>query len=260
MSKKTWATPSGTAYNFYLDILDQPHTLIAGATGSGKSVILNGIIHTALFKCPNDINFIFCDPKMVELSKYANLPHTLKYADTVPAMRDALQYATDIMQSRFAEMKATGLQETDKRHIYVIVDEFSDLVTKGADSVLNRQKTTCEALVESIGQLGRAAHVHLILTTQFPDRKVIKAHIFQSMTAKIALRCDSAIESRQIIGQSGAELLPDYGDCLYKKPCFLQHYTGVPIIPDEDIDARIKWWTDQVPPPSLFSRLFGRSK
>lgn len=234
----TWTTPAGSRNNFYYDVLQQAHTLIAGATGSGKSVIINGLIYTALFQSPSNAALILCDPKRVELNQYAKLPHTIRYAETIPEILQTLNYAAGVMEQRFVDMKRQGLKETTERHIYVIIDEYADLM-------LNCRPAELKAM-QHIAELGRAAHVHLILATQAPNRQVIKANIAVNMTAKIALRCDSAIESRQIIGEKGAELLPQYGDCLYKTPSRgIRHYTGIVKIPDEELTARAQWWARQ---------------
>lgn len=89
----TWTTPSGEAYNLYLDMLKQPHLLIGGVTGSGKSAAINGLIYTALFKAPCQVSFVLCDPKMVELSRYKDLPHVLRFGKTLGEIKDALNYA-----------------------------------------------------------------------------------------------------------------------------------------------------------------------
>lgn len=254
----TWTTPAGEVYDFYQDALKQSHLLIAGVTGSGKSVIINALIYTALYKSPNNVAFILCDPKMVELSRYAKLPHVLRYADTLEGIKNALQYAHAVMMSRFAEMKKQGIQETTERDIYVIVDEFADLVTKGASREENAVKRACESCIESIGKLGRAAHVHLILATQAPNRQTIKANIALNMTARIGLRCEYPTESRQVIGDNSLCNFPNpmiehRAECKYKTAAGIVHY-NVPMIPAEDITTRIEWWTSQN--KGFFKRLF----
>lgn len=120
----------------------------------------------------------------------------------------------------------------------------------------NAFKKACEARIESISKLGHAAHVHLILATQAPNRQTLKANITLNITARVALHCDSPIESRQIIGCNGAETLPRYGQCYYKTPEGLERWE-LPMIPAEDIADRIKWWTEQTK-PKLFR--FSRNK
>lgn len=254
-----WKRPISTYSELYDNMLQQAHLLIAGATGSGKSVVINALIYTALRKAPCQVSFILCDPKMVELSRYEHLPHTLRYADTLDGIADALSYAHKLMMDRFRDMKRAGQVETTERDIYVIVDEFADLVTRGPDRNENKLRATCEQYVESIGKLGRAAHVHLILATQAPNRKTLKANIILNMTAKLALRCMYPIESKQIIGIPNAVNLPD-PKFAHKAQGYYQHglelsLYNLPMIPAEDISARIKWWMDQKP-KGFLARLF----
>jgi S-DNA-T family DNA segregation ATPase FtsK/SpoIIIE len=150
------------------------------------------------------------------------------------------------MEARFCDMERRGLVETDKGHLYVIIDEYADLMLNCTKSQLK--------VIQHIAELGRAAHVHLILATQAPSRQVITAPIAVNMTCKIALRCDSAIESRQIIGRPGAEQLPQYGDCLIKIPSQgIHHYTNVKMYTDAELAERVSWWTSQHP---IVNRLF----
>lgn len=254
-----WKTPSGITYDLYEDMLQQAHLLIAGTTGSGKSVVINALIYTALFNAPCQASFILCDPKMVELSRYERLPHTLKYADTLPGIASALEYAHKLMMDRFRDMKRSRIVETTEEDIYVIVDEFADLVTRGPDRAENKLRAACEQYVESIGKLGRAAHVHLILATQAPNRKTLKANIILNMTAKLALRCMYPIESKQIIGIPNAVNLPDpkiehRAQGYYQHGLELERF-NLPMIPQEKIAKQIKWWMDQK--PGFLRNLFG---
>lgn len=234
----TWQTPSGAVNQFYRSVLAQPHTLIAGATGSGKSTVINGLIYTALFLPPDECKLVLCDPKMVELARYAPLPHTLRHGQTIPEIMDALRETGAVMDSRFRRMKREGKRETEEPHIYVFIDEYADLV-------LNCTKKQLK-IVQHIAELGRAAHVHLIVATQAPSRQVITAPIAVNMTCKIALRCDSAIESRQILGVAGAERLPIYGSALVKMPSQgVRLASGLQCYPDYALDAQVMWWTSQ---------------
>jgi S-DNA-T family DNA segregation ATPase FtsK/SpoIIIE len=234
----TLQTPGGAVNSFYRAVLKQPHALIAGATGSGKSTIINGLIYAALFQPPSECKLVLCDPKMVELARYAPLPHTLRHGQTIPEILDALEEAGAVMDSRFRHMKRDGKRETDEPDIYVIIDEYADLV-------LNCTKKQLK-IVQHIAELGRAAHVHLVVATQAPSRQVITAPIAVNMTCKIALRCDSAIESRQILGVSGAEQLPIYGSALVKMPSKgVRLATGIKYYDDATLDERVEWWTHQ---------------
>ncbi len=268
MPNKQWITPAGKSYNLYQNMLEQSHLLIAGSTGSGKSVVINAILYHALFKAPQDApgccQLILCDPKRVELVRYKALPHVLRFANTLQTIADALTYAHSIMMARYADMEKRGLVDWDGGDLYIIVDEFADLILHNSDRAENRTRTAIESTIQSLAQMGRAAHVHLIMATQAPNRKTIKANIVLNMTARLALKCESPIESKQIVGIAGAELLPDprVEHCahgLYKTGFDVAKW-NLPMIPPEEITERVKWWTDQVKPTGFLSRLFGRSE
>lgn len=259
---KTWTRPAGTLYNIYSDFLEQKHLMIAGASGSGKSVLLNGIILNALYKFPGNTEdsaqFIFIDAKRVELSAYKHLPHTLFYASDPQDMIDALQYAMDITERRYKEMEAEELKKYAGSDIYVIIDEFADLMTT--------DKRRAKPLVQRLAQIGRAAKIHIILCTQCPLSTIIPTEIKVNFDSIIGLHTASARHSRNILEVTGCEQLPAYGECLYIKPGHdIQHFSGIPLFTDDQISERVKWWTDQVPPTptkktGLFSRLFCTKK
>ncbi len=269
MSDK-WYTPAGKSYDLYKNMLEQHHLLIAGACGSGKSVVINALIYHAMRKAPQDApgccQLILCDPKRVELVRYKNLPHVLRFANSLETIAEALAHAHNIMMARYADMEKRGLVEYDRGDLYVIVDEFADLILHNSDREANRIRTQVENMIQSLAQMGRAAHVHLILATQAPNRKTIKPNIVLNMTARLALRCESPIESKQIINQPGAELLPDprvehRAHGLYKTGFTVEEW-NLPMTPPEDIAERIAWWTKQVEPAPTFGflrRLFKAS-
>ena len=129
---QTWRTPEVTYSRLYDDMLHQTHLLIAGATGAGKSTVVNGMIHAALKDSPVKVGFILIDPKGTELDEYKNLPHTLIYADAANDPKDkpmlacinALKYAMQLYKTRTAEMKRRKLRMYDGSDIYVIIDEL----------------------------------------------------------------------------------------------------------------------------------------
>lgn len=251
MGKNAWITPPGKFYHLYKDMLSQNHLLIAGVNGSGKSVLINALVYTALQEAPTDCKFILCDPKMVELVRYQDLPHTLRYADTLEGIAAALESAHKTMMERFSDMKKRRVVEWEGQHIYIIVDEFADLVCKGPDRAENKLRSSCEQYIESISKLGRAAHVHLILATQAPNRKTLKANILLNMTARVGLRCMFPIESKQIIGTDMCCTLPNpktsgRAEAYYFKDLSLERWE-IPMIPAEDIKERIEWWESQKP-------------
>ena len=239
---KEWNTPGGTAPRLYLDILQQPHLLIAGSTGSGKSVLINGIIYTALYKAPPQLQFIMIDPKRVELYQYKPLPHCLLYASEPDEIAATLTAAVAIMDDRYKALQAQGLREWSGGHIYIIIDEFADLMTT--------QKRDTLPQLQRLAQLGRAAHLHLIAATQRPTKDIINGQIKVNMDARLALRCPTAQDSRNIINTKGAETLPRFGFGYYLTPETMRpELVKIPYTDPADLAARVKWWTDQKDKP-----------
>lgn len=237
--KHTYTTPSGTYSKLFCDALDQPHLLIAGATGSGKSVIINGLIHTALFRFPfgpGGAQFILIDPKRVELRQWANVPHAVCYASEPEEMLSALFHAMDICESRYREMQGAGVRKYEGPDLYVIVDEFADLMTT--------QGRTVKPLVQRLAQIGRAARVHLIIATQTPIAKVIPTEIKCNFDSRFGLRARSAQDSRNILDHAGLELLPRFGQAVYMTPAG-EHLYKVPYVTDDQLDMMRLWWEAQ---------------
>jgi len=232
--KKHWITPDGRYYDLFADMAAQPHLMIAGATGSGKSVVERGIMHALLYSSPARVQFILIDPKKVELIDYINLPHVIRYAADPDDRIDALQQACRIMDARFTEMSKQGAKMYDGPDIYVLIDELADLMTT--------QKRGAAPLIQHIGQLGRAARVHLIVCTQCPLREIIPTSIACNIDARVALRTRNAQDSRNIMQRSGCELLPRYGRGYYMRPGELDLY-NIPMIPPEEIARLVTWWT-----------------
>ena len=185
--------------SLYYDMVQQPHLLIAGATGSGKSVLVNQLLHTLLsYSTPG---LILIDCKGVELSEYRSYQNTLCYADSPAQAVKSLEYAVDIMQSRYKQLQAAGLKKWTGADIYIIIDEFADLMTTSKKAV--------QPLIQRIAQLGRAAKVHLIVCTQCPLREIIPTAIKCNFDCRLALRTATRQDSRNIIDTPGAETLPD---------------------------------------------------
>jgi len=219
------------------DVTKLPHMLVAGTTGSGKSVCLNSIILSILYKAtPEDVRFIMVDPKMVELKAYNSIPHLL-----VPVVTDAqkaagaLQWATYEMMKRynlFAEANARDIEgynqvarkSKEEREplskVVVVIDELADLMMVAAKEV---EESICR-----IAQMGRAAGIHLITATQSPRADVITGLIKANIPSRIAFKVSSALESRIILDSgSSADKLVGHGDMLYSptgsaKPMRLQ--------------------------------------
>ena len=217
----------------YKDILEAPHTLVAGTTGSGKSVVLNGIIRELMeTKTPADASLILIDPKRVELSQYRDTTFCKAYTHEAEKAIDYLDSAISEMEDRFAAMEQAGAVKTDKYHIYIVIDELADLM-------ISEQSRQIRLKLQKILQLGRAAGIHIIAATQAPNRQIIPANLVLNFTNRIALRCLSSIESRQIVNVSGAELLPQYGKGLYLSPKGMKR-VDIPLTPD-NTDLIQKW-------------------
>lgn len=234
--KTTWTTPAGSTYRLYADMLQQPHLLIAGATGSGKSVVINGLISTALYKAPCDVGFILVDPKRVELSQYKRLPHVIRYASEPADMIAALDAALAITEQRYRTMQKQGLRKSAEGDVYVIIDELADLMTTNKKAVQPRLQRLC--------QIGRAARVHVIAATQCPLATVIPTAISVNFDARVGLRTRNAQDSRNILQRTGCELLPRYGQGYYMTPEGLTLY-NIPMIPDAETGRLCSWWMDK---------------
>ena len=201
-----------------------PHMLIAGTTGSGKSVCMNSIIISLLYKAsPDDVKLIMVDPKMVELGIYNGIPHLLIPVVTDPKKAaGSLQWAVAEMMRRYKAMSDAGVrdlesynsimesQETDGKklpQVVVIIDELADLMLVAAKEV---EESICR-----IAQMGRAAGIHLIIATQRPSADVITGLMKANIPSRIAFAVASAMESRIILDTQGAEKLVGRGDMLY---------------------------------------------
>ncbi len=205
------------------DIARLPHLLIAGTTGSGKSVCTNSLIISLLYKSsPDDVRFIMVDPKMVELAPYNGIPHLLIPVVTDPKKAaGALQWAVYEMMKRYKtfselgvkkleEYNALAAQREDVQHmasVVVVIDELADLMTVAAKEV---EESICR-----VAQMGRAAGVHLVIATQRPSADVITGLMKANIPSRIAFAVASSLESRIILDNTGAEKLVGKGDMLY---------------------------------------------
>lgn len=205
-----------------MDITNLPHLLIAGATGSGKSVCINTIIMSILYhSSPEEVKMILIDPKMVELNVYNEIPHLLIPVVTDPKLASgALNWAVREMTSRyeiFVESKVRDIEgyndkmkaeKKDKMpHIVLIIDELNDLMMVSSQQV--------EAAICRLAQLARAAGIHLVLATQRPSVNVITGTIKANIPSRIAFSVTSQVDSRTILDMGGAEKLLGRGDMLY---------------------------------------------
>ncbi len=204
------------------NIAKLPHMLIAGTTGSGKSVCMNSLILSLLYKArPDEVKFIMIDPKMVELGIYSGIPHMLTPVVTEPKKAaGALQWAVVEMLKRYRLFSESGVRDIEgyNRHceitgepklaqVVVVIDELADLMMIAAKEV---EESICR-----VAQMGRAAGMHLVVATQRPSADVITGLMKANIPSRIAFAVSSAMESRIIMDQSGAEKLVGMGDMLY---------------------------------------------
>ncbi len=202
------------------DLDEMPHLLIAGTTGSGKTVCVNSLILSLLFKSsPNDLKFVMVDPKMVELMPFNGLPHLL-----CPVVTDAkktsgaLNWIVNEMEERYQLLAKAGVRniesynEKEERipYIIVIIDEFADLMTVAADQIENA--------VTRLAQLSRAVGIHLILATQRPSVDVITGVIKANLPARVSFKVASKVDSRTVLDMNGADKLLGKGDMLFLRP------------------------------------------
>lgn len=237
------------------DLSKMPHLLIAGATGSGKSVCINTIINSILYKArPEEVKMVLIDPKMVELGNYNGIPHLL-----IPVVTDAskaaaaLNWAVSEMTNRYKKFAAAGVRKIAEYNkmmrdemntneilpqIVIIIDELADLMMVASSQV--------EDAICRLAQLARAAGMHLVIATQRPSVDVITGLIKANIPSRIAFMVSSQVDSRTIIDMPGAEKLVGNGDMLFKpqdlnKPKRIQG----PYIDDEEVERVIQYVKSQ---------------
>lgn len=247
----------GSARSF--DLGRMPHLLVAGSTGSGKSVAVNGIISSILMKArPDQVKFLMVDPKMVELSVYNDIPHLLIPVVTNPRKAaKALQKVVDEMENRYelfskfgvrniagynAKVEDWNTQSQEKQIplplIVVIVDELADLMMVASKEV--------EDAIIRLGQKARAAGIHMILATQRPSVDVISGLIKANVPSRVAFAVSSGTDSRTILDENGAEKLLGRGDMLFK-PIDENHPVRLQgsFISDDDVERIVTFIKDQ---------------
>ena len=202
------------------DLDDMPHLLIAGTTGSGKTICVNSLILSLIFKAsPDDLKFVMVDPKMVELMHFNGLPHLLCPVVTdAKKASSALKWVTNEMEERYRLLAKVGVRNiqsyNEKQekipYIIVIIDEFADLMSVTPDQIENA--------VTRLAQLSRAVGIHLILATQRPSVNVITGVIKANLPARISFKVASKVDSRTVLDMNGADKLLGKGDMLFLRP------------------------------------------
>ena len=221
------------------DLASMPHLLIAGTTGSGKSVCINTIILSLLYKhTPEKCKFILIDPKMLELSTYEGIPHLL-----CPVITEAKKAASVLgwvvkeMESRYRLMTKEGVRNIDgyntkhklpMPYIVVVVDEMSDLMLVAGKEIEN--------YIQKLSQMARAAGIHIIMATQRPSVDVITGTIKANFPTRISFQVTSKIDSRTILGEQGAEQLLGKGDMLYMSSANKILRIHAPFVSDNEIE------------------------
>lgn len=241
-----------------MDIAKTPHALIAGATGSGKSVCINSILMSLLYKNhPEELRLLLIDPKMVELAPYNDLPHLVSPVITdVKAATQSLKWAVEEMERRyklFAQYHVRNITAFNKKASYeqrmpkivIVIDELADLMMMAPQEV--------EQSIARIAQKARACGIHMLVATQRPSVNVITGLIKANIPTRIAFMVSSSVDSRTIIDSGGAERLLGYGDMLYlgsgmNKPIRVQ---GT-FVSDEEIDDVVDFIKKQREPEYLF--------
>jgi S-DNA-T family DNA segregation ATPase FtsK/SpoIIIE len=221
------------------DLASMPHLLIAGTTGSGKSVCINTIILSLLYRhTPDKCKFILIDPKMLELSTYEGIPHLL-----CPVITEAKKAASVLgwvvkeMENRYRLMTKEGVRNIDgynNKHklpmpyIVVVVDEMSDLMLVAGKEIEN--------YIQKLSQMARAAGIHIIMATQRPSVDVITGTIKANFPTRISFQVTSKIDSRTILGEQGAEQLLGKGDMLYMSSANRIVRIHAPFVSDNEIE------------------------
>lgn len=231
----------------YSDLAKMPHLLVAGQTGSGKSVFINALICSILCrKTPQEVKFMMIDPKQVEFADYDQIPHLLEpIANETEDAKRLLDIAVEEMEHRFDLLKRNRVKKiTDYNrdafeklpHIVFIVDEFSDLMLMGTA----QERKEVENKIVRIAQKARAVGIHMVLATQKPLAKIMTSLIKANMPARISFSVASWVDSKVILDEKGAEFLLGKGDMLFKDPTAIDDFDRVlhiqaPWVPDEDI-------------------------
>lgn len=218
------------------NLKEMPHLLIAGATGAGKTVCVNSLISSILFKArPDEVQFIMIDPKMVELAPYKGIPHLIH-----PIISDAkkscaaLNWAVEEMEKRYKKLAKEGTRNIDAYnkkglsmpYIVIIVDELADLMIVARDKI--------ETAIQRLAQLSRAVGIHLVLATQRPSVDVITGVIKANFPARISFKVASRVDSRTVLDTMGAEKLLGKGDLLFIKPGFTSPLRGQGAFTDDE--------------------------
>lgn len=255
-------TISGQPY--CADLSKMPHLLVGGSTGAGKSVSLNAMLISLLYRRqPSELKLLLIDPKRVEMSVYADLPHLVHPVVTeMEHAKSALDWAIQEMERRFETIKRLGVRNVasyNQRlesckgslppefddlepipYLVIVIDELADLMLTARGEV--------ESSILRLLQLARAAAIHLILATQRPSVDVVTGLLKANLSCRVAFQVVSRHDSRTILDQTGAEQLLGKGDMLFKPPAGALRRLHAPFLSDEEIQAVVNYWKEKEAP------------
>ena len=234
----------------FADLVSMPHLLVAGATGSGKSVFINSLIMSFLFRMsPQQLRLILVDPKMLELNVFDGLPHLISNVITDNKIAfNALSWAVWEMDRRYSLMAKTGSKNIDSYNekqkssieklpfIVIVVDELADLMMSGGEQV--------EIAITRLAQKARAAGIHLVIATQRPSTDVITGLIKANIPSRLSFKVPSGIDSRTVLDTSGAEELIGRGDCLMIQPAVPLRRLHGTFVTEDELKKTVKYCID----------------
>ena len=220
-------------FKWVMDLTASGRILIAGCSGSGKSVALKDIIFTLMAKDPNQNQFVFIDLKRVELKVFKSAPHTLTYVTEPQDVEQALDRVLMLIDARYRKMEQRNELKSSDPAVWVVIDEYADLVTIGNKRI--------EKAIQRIAQIGRASRVNLILCTQRPTKDILNGKISCNLDSRLALRCVCSQDSRNILSVSGAEKLPDYGQAIMQIKG-RNSTIDIPFLTQEQLQERVSAW------------------
>lgn len=221
-----WQVPVGLNRSGLIkhDFESVPHMLVAGATGKGKSVYLKNVITTLIANKPDDVEFTLIDLKGgLSFARYAHCRQTACLAKDARESYEVLSSIREQLESRMAFLLANGYEDVsemgDKKRHFIVIDESAELSSAGeSDSELKKIKVACESLISDIARRGRACGFRLIYATQYPTNETLKSQVRQNIGARVCFYLSTAVASRVVLDEDGAEDLPEInGRAIYKK-------------------------------------------
>lgn len=238
-SKFVIRVPESEVYSFSEEILNSEHVLIAGTTGCGMSTLLNTFLTDGLFL---SCCYYLIDLKRTELWQYKGLPNVYGYCSEFSNVEKLIDDMLYQMDGRFKRMENRDQKKSNDLPLYLVIDEYADLINQCPDK---KTRDRIEGKIVRLASQGRASNCHLILCTQRCTSDILSSKIKSCITTKIGMRTTSAQESRNIIGVSGLEHLPKYGQIKMISPNYAGLVTGEPpVYTPEEIELKIKKFRD----------------